>query len=368
MASRAATFDDCRALDADHVWDDGAPRGEGRIDVIGEWLFGCMSRVNSTIPVQSHFTFGERPTCTVKQGLIMELVNKQRRDAMLNNAGIWDKARLQAAAAAHSGAWLEAPPNAALDMQLSNAEVQYGVGRRLGVALCEECPCPFCLGVMDKYGAHCETCMTGGDKTVNHNEVRDDTYIHARRAHTAPRLEACGVSRLLGLQVVENSQERPADVLLVRAQDITTGMGTNASRVALDIGIICPQAFGHLGASSAEPCGAAEEYARTKCTRGDIARRCADAGVVFQPMIFESMGGVSSEADRVLKCLNKAVAVNTDSSEEAVATRFWQRIGIDILRGNCRSFHRRLVKGGPRAGAGHGYFQSLAGLAFASGI
>ena len=80
------------------------------------------------------------------------------------------------------------------------------------------------------------------------------------------------------------------------------------------------------------------------------------------------MGGVSSEADRVLKCLNKAVAVNTDSSEEAVATRFWQRIGIDILRGNCRSFHRRLVKGGTRAGAGHGYFQSLAGLAFASGI
>ena len=28
LASRDATFDDCRALDRGHVWDDGAARGE----------------------------------------------------------------------------------------------------------------------------------------------------------------------------------------------------------------------------------------------------------------------------------------------------------------------------------------------------
>ena len=97
-------------------------------------------------------------------------------------------------------------------------------------------------------------------------------------------------------------------------------------------------------------------------------RECAEANVVFQPMIFESLGGVSSEADKVLKSLNKAVAVNSDSSEEVVATHFWQRIGIDILRGNCRSFHRRLVTGGYREDAGYGYFRSLAGLAMAGGM
>ena len=73
------------------------------------------------------------------------------------------------------------------------------VGRRLGIQLCEEGPCPLCLGVLDKFGAHCESCMSGGDKTVTHGSVRDDIYRHAKRAHTAPRLEACGVSRLLGL-------------------------------------------------------------------------------------------------------------------------------------------------------------------------
>ena len=48
---------------------------------------------------------------------------------------------------------------------------------------------------------------------------------------------------------------------------------------------------------------------------GGTERRCREAGVVFQPMIFESLGGVSVEADRVINCPNKAVASTTDSPE-----------------------------------------------------
>ena len=73
-----------------------------------------------------------------------------------------------------------------------------------------------------------------------------------------------------------------------------------------------------------------------------MERRCREARITFQPLIFESLGGVSVEAERVIKSLNKAVAANTDSSEEEVATRFWRRLGVDHLRGNCRAFHRRL--------------------------
>jgi len=115
-----------------------------------------------------------------------------------------------------------------------------------------------------------------------------------------------------------------------------------AGRVALDVGIICPQAAGHLDNTVGAPLGAAEDYVKTKCARGETERRCREAGVVFQPMIFESTGGVSAEAEKVIKCLNKAVAGNSDSSEVVVATRFWQRIGIDLLRGSSRSFRRRL--------------------------
>ena len=94
--------------------------------------------------------------------------------------------------------------------------------------------------------------------------------------------------------------------------------------------------------AASERLGAAEEYVKAKCGRGEMERRCREARITFQPLIFESLGGVSVEAERVIKSLNKAVAANTDSSEEDVATRFWQRLGIDLLRGNCRAFHRRL--------------------------
>ena len=66
-----------------------------------------------------------------------------------------------------------------------------------------------------------------------------------------------------------------------------------AGKVALDVGIICPQAAGHLDNTAGGPLGAAEEYVKTKCMRGDTERRCRENGVVFQPMIFESTGGGS---------------------------------------------------------------------------
>ena len=257
----------------------------------GEWLLGAVNRVNAAVPEHHRISMGSRPENIGKQKDLMGRVNKARRDAMVAAASTWDKARLEATSAPHAGSWLDAAPSCVMNTQLSNSEVQFGVGRRLGVELCEEGACPFCLGVMDRWGAHCESCMSGGDKTVNDNGVRDDIYSQAKRAHAAPQLEASGVLRLLGLEVGADTRERPADVLLCRAQDIGTGMGSGAGRVALDVGIVCPQAAGHLGVAATEVLGAAEEYVRTKCARGDIERRCWAAGVVFQPIIFESFGG-----------------------------------------------------------------------------
>ena len=102
LASRDGSFDDCVALDGNHVWDDGAPRQSGVVEVIGEWLGGA-------------FAFGARPNTTIKQGLLNELVHKRRREEMVEAAGIWDKARLQAMSAPRAGSWLEAAPNQVLN-------------------------------------------------------------------------------------------------------------------------------------------------------------------------------------------------------------------------------------------------------------
>eukprot|EP00973_Karenia_brevis_P080355 11147189-Karenia_brevis.AAC.1 len=74
-----------------------------------------------------------------------------------------------AASAPRSGLWLVAPPSRALDLRLTNAEVRSRVGRRLGMEICEEGPCPFCLGVVDRWGIHPEGCTGGGDKTFGHH-------------------------------------------------------------------------------------------------------------------------------------------------------------------------------------------------------
>ena len=77
---------------------------------------------------------------------------------------------------------------------------------------------------------------------------------------------------------------------------------------------------------------------------------------------------MSAEGEKAVKSLNKAVAANTDTSGEVVATRFWRRVGIDILRSSCRAFHRRLVGKVTGEGVKRDYFAGLVGLQVAAGF
>eukprot|EP00973_Karenia_brevis_P031395 4331302-Karenia_brevis.AAC.1 len=136
---------------------------------------------------------------------------------------------------------------------MTNAEIHSRVGRRLGAVLAEERPCPFCLGVIDRFGIHPEVCTGGGDKTAAHHCVRNDLHVHSKRGAVNPVLEAGGVLDSLGLQEDRPNRERPADVLLCRAQDVQTGTGgMGNAKVALDVGIVCPQATSHLGDAASE--------------------------------------------------------------------------------------------------------------------
>ena len=208
--------------------------------------------------------------------------------------------------------------------------------------------------------------MSGGDKTAAHHCVRNRLYIHAKGAGAVPVLEAADVLNVLGIPGQEGeratgsitgSRERPADVLLCNAQDVRVGAagGAAVGRVALDVGVVCPQAGVHLD-SAQERLGAAEAYARTKCDRAQMGERCRVAGVVFQPMIFESLGGVSIEAERVIKSLNRMVAENQDTPYGEVATRFRQRISIDLQRAGHRAFSRRVARGKDLEGEGGSLF------------
>ncbi len=87
-----------------------------------------------------------------------------------------------------------------------------------------------------------------------------------------------------------------------------------------------------------------------------------------QPMIFDSLGEVSSEADRVIKSLNQAVADNTDSLVGEIATRFWQRIIIDMQRAGHRAFSRRLGSAGSSLGVDWGFLMRAGALEVPGGL
>ena len=89
---------------------------------------------------------------------------------------------------------------------------------------------------------------------------------------------------------------------------------------------------------------------------------CEEAGVVFQPMIFESTGGGSAEAGRVPKSVITATAVNTGSPKGEVATLLWQRLSVAIQKAGHRTFIRRV------GGVPGGMDGAISGLLYNAGV
>ena len=63
---------------------------------------------------------------------------------------------------------------------------------------------------------------------------------------------------------------------------------------------------------------------------------------------------MASEAEVVIKCLNRAVANHTSVPYGDVAQRFWQRLSIDTQREGHKALVRRMVAG---VGEGSGFLE-----------
>ena len=192
--------------------------------------------------------------------------------------------------------------------------------------------------------------MSGGDKTLAHNGHRDTLYKQTKAGGFAPELEKGGLFReaQAGQEREDDdgrdARRRPADVLVCRAHDFRSARGRGvdgATRVALDVGIICPQAQDHIIHTLEETVGAAEEYARRKCGRQATEAKRRKRGMFFQPLIFESTGGVASETEEVVKVICRAVANKTGSSYASVAQHVWWRLSVDVQKAGHRALVRR---------------------------
>ena len=156
----------------------------------------------------------------------------------------WDQARLNSVKAPRAGAWLNGVPSSSGNTKLSREEFQSRVGRRLGLVLCEEMACPLCHQTMDRFGAHAGSCVCGGDFTAKHNQTNMHIYKQAKTAGTMPEMEKAKL--LAGGSIPNLGRRRPADTLLNSAAGIKTGKQRNRLKVALDVGVVSPQAQSHV--------------------------------------------------------------------------------------------------------------------------
>ena len=73
---------------------------------------------------------------------------------------VFQKARLAAVSASHSGDWLHARPISSCGLRLEDEAIRVAVGLRLGVDLCHPHRCP-CGATVDGKGIHGFFCKTG---------------------------------------------------------------------------------------------------------------------------------------------------------------------------------------------------------------
>ena len=244
VMSRAMTREACSTLDREFI-------GEGEVE--GEAACGlgaAVQRLNGQLlEVQA---IGESGTCTYEQVdrkwlLLNKWVEEEASKKMVDDAigSEFDSARLKALQAQSAGAFLEGVPSSAGGTMLNGNEFRSRVGRRLGRELCDEGMCPACGNQMDRFGAHPEGCMCGGDVTRRHNGVNYLVYKQCQSAGIRPELEK---SKLLSGAKSQRDlgRRRPADTLINAGADVKTGKKRNMLQVALDVGVVNPQAPLHV--------------------------------------------------------------------------------------------------------------------------
>ena len=248
--------------------------------------------------------------------------------------------------ATHAGVILGVTPSLTLDKCLSKSDFVLTVAGRLGVDVCEgDIPCGYCGMVMDRFGRHCLSCMSGGDHTLQHNDVRNIVHSWCERARLNPEKEASG---LLANLPEPESRRRPADVLACSAALFAKKLPDGTlermpPRIAFDFAVVNSLGRGHWRETLGEPGAASNSYTEKKRAYRNTAQQCELAGVRFQPMVFEAQGGVSKDAAQILHTLAHAVARAENADPTRCKQDLLQRVALALARHGASAIKRRRV-------------------------
>ena len=104
----------------------------------------------------------------------------------------FQKARLAAVSASHSGDWLHARPISSCGLRLEDEAIRVAVGLRLGVDLCHPHRCP----TVDAKGIHGLSCKLAAGRMPRHQALNDLIWRALANAAVPSTKEPSGMSRM----------------------------------------------------------------------------------------------------------------------------------------------------------------------------
>ena len=118
-------------------------------------------------------------------------------DGLLATSDQLDAARLRAAGAPHSGAWLHAAPIASLGLLLDPECIRTAVALRLGAPVCEPHRCR-CGRQVDRLGLHGLSCCYSAGRLPRHTHLNDVVKRGLAAAGVPSWLEPIGLDGGMG--------------------------------------------------------------------------------------------------------------------------------------------------------------------------
>jgi len=182
----------------------------------------------------------------------------------------FDRARLLAVKAPHSGDWIHTLPISSCGLRLDNEAIRVAVGLRLGIPICEPHICK-CGEVCDALGHHSLSCRHSVGRIARHQNLNDLVHRALTKAGFPSIKEPVGLSTKDG--------KRPDGLTLVPWK-----MGR-----CLTWDVTVGNTMAHIAKTSVEAGGAAEHLADFKTGKYEELAKT----YVFCPIALETYGPIN---------------------------------------------------------------------------
>ena len=221
----------------------------------------------------------------------------------------YNKARLLASRAPHSGDWLQAWPITACGLRLDDESIRVAVGLRLGSRLCAPHTCP-CGAEVDARGSHGLSCRRSAGRQTRHAQLNDAVHRALTRAGIPSHKEPVGL--------IPASDLRPDGCTLVSWEQ--------GKCLAWDVTVWDTLAVSYRPETSLVAGAAAE---RAVIQKNDKYRELKRSHI-FCAMAFETLGPISGEGAGFLSELGRHLSAVTGDPRETAF--LFQRLSITVQK------------------------------------